>query len=1243
MATFVNFSNHLTFDLQLFSHDAEVFERVSAREKSEYASKVIANALDNRQIKIHKITLSDSGSSIELVSAGMNKFTRKLYDEALFTPSQMVFNKDMVMVYNNVLSLCNIPAVDGVSSAKTTPVKSPFVNDIIELHLRDIDAHAAENIKSEGLRVQFTPDGKAFAWFKSEKSVFGFALNNYDKRLKRRFLANSQRGFEIYNTKGSTWYKYAGVFSSASSQRGNICLLHRLTNAECEDKNGMKAFKDRIWNQFDNMSGGVMSTLKELCDVSEQGINREKMFKLVSRVSLTTTPMTPTMGADTFAYLNGVFGNGYCDGMWMVNANHLADYFDLNTDAVKRVALQARVIDGIVGKGMSVPIDSNGIKAIVDRYKKEYVSYETFRKLYINQKFEDNVLYIVGKEEAPSINIIPSYVFDKNTMKIVGKYPDAEKGFVFNVLSVRTGTKGNLNKQDMSCIQHIDGAIDFLRDLGRNYLDLRFKAVKETIKGGISKDKIVNPNSYYPQMILDSCPQYVGHEKGLYKQIVKDLARTLVKNISNYKLPFKEKGATYKYMYADLAMLICSKNLLKSKEGYDNQKKKGVDGIATRCPRADIKEFYRFKTVDFEIIRKRIEAWDDVSREQKDLILDMYRHIPSGVIVLPALKEVVDSLGGSDFDGDACTVHYDPRYIEIQGKEEDGSSDIPKPPKTNKVIKHFDFNVFEDFMLDGLYGQANEKGERNAPTSVGEMANHASLIQALAVQSDSVLEDVVRHLEKGMELLGYRKSKHPYRRHVTTNDVRITNEDVIEITEDFYNSDRSIDSFRNALFDAIRACSSVEGRGIDVNKTGENVVTGLLAVLEGKDLYNNPIMNGYVVADLVTYRCADIDKFEPVFEELEDRDGNQHVTFAIKKVSEDKDNVINIPSLMTPVRDELFGIITEEIQQMLLDMENIKECGTLRDEIVAGEWNHLVNMADLKYVSMGYNDLITNDSLQKEQKDDIRATCANVVRSLFDKEATPFDRFVAIRAAAKKKSGECSSFQYVLKNEYILGVLETAAREGFSVNTNIGYKAFVKDSLSVIDGEEVIIQDGMSLNDDGIVTDRTVTGKFQIVRKGNGFWLIKDVRDMFASSTVVETITEKTMRAASGHKRISFDNDFIGIMREDPEAKSSSYEGHFDFNEVKENLEEMRSHGQKPRLFAYTQVYGAYRGLIYSFTDKKCRWNCKFPANKKQPLDTRMNHAFAKGLGVFIEGVYQYKKGGFITTILTGRLADRSK
>ena len=1280
----------LIFDLQLFSSDmpctdTEVFERVNAREKGEYAAHVIENNLDARQIKIQKISLSAGKvSEAELVSYGMNKLTRRLYKEAAGLGAVQVFNKGMSIIYNNI--------IDGKM------VSSPFTDEIIELNLVDVSAHLADQISKNNILLQISPDGRMFAWVKGRHNAMSvLRIGEPDGRV---YSANSKFGKEI-KTLGGEFRVYGCLYAGPSNQRSRTCLLFKKHEGESQT-----VFLERAFGILNEVTGGLLSSIGE--EAKKRGrLNRQKMFKLVSRVSLAMTPMTPTMSAKTFAYYNGVFNDsGHSDGQWFANADHIGDYFGLDTNSVRHVALQARIVDGIISKGMAIAMSADDLNVIIKEHarrhdiKPVHVSYTEFRNLRIAGKLNKQTVYIItvdGEEEAAA----PSYFFDDNTMKAVGTTPDPEKGFVLNILAVRKPSKGYLNKQDLSCIQHLKGAEDLVRHLGNEYINLECNKIERMLSAECEpKDGVVNPDSYYPQLIADICPAYVAENPGLFEQNVKDLAQRLVKAVSNYKLPLGEDDQ-YKYMWSDVAEMICGSKLLHEHESVTCGSCKKIDGILTRNPRGDRKEFYSTKLISVKEYLERIDKLE-VSDTLKGVIRRIVMNLPLGVIMVPASDLVKKCLGGADFDGDGCTLHLRKEFVKIQCQEPEGSSDIPVANLEPEYIDHFDIGVMEDLMMDGLYGRKNAKGERIAPMSIGQMSNHNALCQALLMAPVKTRKEVLENIELAMDKLGYKKSDTPYTRRFTNADVCITDDMVREFTEAFYNSDRSVESFTNALDDSVRAGSSVLGRLIDINKTGEHVTVGFLMVLEGRGLDGTLITKrdergGYTFVErLHTYYCEDTIKYQAVFT-MED-DGT--TSFDVIKENKDSEYRTGIPSLLTPVRDELMCAIKDRVSVLTGKINGMKNNAYLLDQEDGGDWQKFVDLEDLKYISMAYNDLVGNEFLQTEQKNNIRKVIANMARSVFDRGATSFDRFAAMRKASVKeiplgKDGQKmelhSSFQYALKEEYVNGVIATAIHEGYAVNKTVGYRAYVRNSATVIDGDEIIIQDGISLSDNGIVTDKNVTGKFQVVRRHNGFWLVQDVEKFFYVPDV-ETIGEKASRrnrykssyraayaealkaatdagksveesrtdakeAAAAVKKIpllSDTNDFVAVMRDD--GKGSVYSGHLDMEDVKKFAV------KDGKVFCkietrYLDGQGRYnpdrdfglKGLKYNPSDNKARWNVKFPSERNARTgrligsSTRMNNALNHN-GVFINEIYQYKdnskKNAVTTSILVGQFYD---
>lgn len=1194
-----------------FVFPADELVNVTKKQRQDFAAQVIRNQLDNRSIKIEKIVLDGDGndSHAEIMAYGMNRLTRRYFDEAVQAGSFSVLSKDVNMVYNNVVS--------------SDCVKQPFSAEMVLMDLKNVPAAMVEDIRDNHLRLQIAPDGSWYAWI-SMVTPAGSKLHQvFELNGMRRWFTDAdpecsdKDEIKAIWRKGGEFREYGCIYAGPSNQRQVNCVLFRVHDGEDH-----AAFMARMRSDMDYLTSGLVSTLEEMVKV-RKGLNVQKLFKLNSRISLAFTPMTPSMGASAFAYYNGKFGNtGFADGQWIVNAEEVAAYFGV--PSVEGLALQSRIIDGIIAKGMAIPMNGKDIAITLAEYgKKQRVSYKEFRNLWIAGKLKKDMMYLIGEGA-------PSYVFDENTLKAVSSTPDADKGFVLNILAVRCATAGKLNKQDAACMQHLEGFGEFIHDLGKEYIDDEIGKLEAILSGELSDKTVVNPDSYYPQLIADLCPSYVAHDKDLFEANVKDSARRLINAISNYSFPLGEDDK-YCYLQSDYADMLSRKGLrvLNDDEVYMPGVKDGREVVLTRNPKTDNKEYFLAVTVDLGTIKARVELLEGVSDAWKAMVTRLFENASDALVITPATAKVSASLGGSDFDGDGCTAHFNTRFVAIQAQEPQGSSDIPKAPKTDVVVEEYNVDVMQNMMIDGIFGYKDENGMRVAPTSVGSMANHATLIQALRVKDDDYLESVLKYNGRIIDKMGYVKGNEPYVRRFTSNDVRITDKDVIAATESFYNSDRSVESFRAALEDASREGSSVVGRGIDMNKNRDHVTTGYLAFLEKRDLNNEVVPKCRNIGH--RYVCKDTVKYEAVFKRFDDKEtGVSRVNLELKSSESLSSKVRYVDSKLTVIREELLAYAESKINELF----------DLSSEIVAPESvqkfdamnlaKGRVDMADLNIVGMAYNALMGNDGLQTEEKNDVRATVAREIRSLFDKSATPGIRFFAMRKASTLRNGGHSSFQFVLKEEFVAGVLWTASEENFPTNTMVGYKALVRDSQSVEVGEIVTIENGRSVyGDSDVVTDRTVNGVFRLAHIGNSFYLVKDAKEFFVAPKAVETMAEKADRHSRKDARlVSDENDVVFVLKDfDPTKPVNDFNKKFDI-------------ARQPK-YATIQIWDKFQGLILS-DDLRDRWDIVVANDGYGHISkTRLNKALAYN-GVKIAAFYQYtREDGHVITIATGKFVER--
>ena len=1172
-----------------------------------FGEQIIKNTLDTRQVKYQALTFNQTyvdGEAImscsgDIVTFGMNKMTRRYYDEA--------FGKDVNLVDAGVLRHKKNVFVDQET------VKAPFTGEMLSLSFfgfnKKTAAMYAGLVRDNGVRVQYAGEGNVYVWLtapvgnNTDKAVNVYHIAGEDDVPGVMIGARSDKRFVELAKRGSM-ETYSCYYAGPSNERQVNALVFRVhdgeTLAEC---------KARMTVELDEMSGGVMTTLSEMFKGGKK-MAYEKFFKKVSRLSLAFTPMTPSMSAHSFAFYNGKFGDtGLSDGQWIVNGDLIARHYNLEGKNVYGMGLQARVIDGIIAKGMAIPMSSKDMSVTLTEYGPlKNISYADFRQKWMAGTLKKDTMYRVGDFESET-----AYIFDDNTLKMVGTKPDAVTGFQLNILQVRTATAGKLNGQDAACMQHLDGAAEFVEDLGREHINNEIQKVMDIFMGKVS-ERIVDPNAYFPQRVSSICPAYAAHDAELMVDIIKNVAKGLTRAVDKFSFPLN-CGDEYRYLQSDYADMFSCKGLrvLSNNHVYDAAELvNSINVNLTRNPKADGKENYAAVTDPIDTVLAGIDTLE-CSDALKDVIKRAYLNASDGLIITPADKRVSASLGGSDFDGDGSTVHKNPRYIAVQAQEPEGSSNIPNPEPSGRTADHFDIDVMSSVMIDGTFGQEDENGNRSFPAGVGVLNNHGMKIFALRTADDETLTYLMENvIVPNLEKLGYVATDVAYERRYDVADVEIHNSDVLESTEAFYQSDWSLASLRNYIEDCCRMNSSVLGRGIDVNKTGEHVLTGILGVLSGKDIDGDPIKKG------VTTYLEDAVTREAVFQK--DEESNTSFMMVIPEGREPNEKAFAIKSALSDVRFRLMEYAESKMNELLaMTQQYAAPISTEERWVSMGLGSNKVNNGDLKIAADIYRGLTGNSALQTEEKNYVRGKIARMVRGyMFDADAKASERAVAMLNASVI-NGKRSSFYRVLQEEAIQWVMYVAEQEEFAVNDRIGYKAVVRNARNVVVGEYVNIYNGMSL-DENIVTGKKVNGVFRVEYAKGSYYLVQTVKEAFTVPNV-----------AKGTKA---DNVVIRMKDYMTDKEVSKYNVRPDIAAMKGN-------------FARISNKDTDSSLVFD-ANGETRWNIctarymKMDNNGNRHyklVGTRFNKAI-KNNGLFVSEAFQWQENNHVHTIVTGRLVD---
>lgn len=1080
-------------------------DRFRYQRKRKFARQRIKNSLNRKSLKIQAFNFAgtvNSGVTVaaEISSYGMNKYTKRIYEHSVKETTCLGIDTNGIRTMSNII--CD------------EAVKQPFTDEFIVLMMPGVDALIASELLEQGavnlITVQYCPnDNTAYIWFKGtnykgEEVYTGYPLccsleeagkeyhfvktNDVDSNGNHVKSKGFDEAYAVMKKPGSILKKYGFIYAGPSNQRQVSCFAFKMHDGE--DQN---VFLKRIAKEFNLLTGGILNTLKELVEAGVKcgkPIQYKKLYKLVSRISLAFTPMTPTFATKCFAYYNGAFGDtGHADGQWLVSAERIAEYYDLDVNSVVGLGLQARVITGIIGKGMSIPKKQWEINAIIEEYgNTQYIEYADFRKRFINHSLEDKTMYIVYLQDQKKAT--PSFVFDENTMKMVGGCP---QDFIYEILEMRTATRGKLNTQDLSCMQHLPGCQEMLLHAGKKYIFEEFRKLTNIIRGKIS-ERVVDPDAYFPQLAAGMCPKFCASDASLWKSNVDAFTEGVMETIHNMNFPLTG-GDEYRYFQSDYADMFLKNGfrVLGTGEVYIPGVKSGKRVIITRNPKADAKEFYYAVTVGLDDIWERIQKLD-CSEKMRLIIWNSFFYADDSLVIVPADERFTNTTGGSDFDGDGGCCHFLEEFIDVQLQEPEGVSIIPGPKKTNKTVKEFNEEVLQGFMLDGLFGQKDKKGSRMTPVSVGVNSNHASKIRAMRLLDDKELNEII-HLVikpnvKALYGKNYKECDAGYARRFDTADVEISDDDVVEATKAYYQSNMNLIDTRKYLEDCCRMGGSVIGRGIDQNKNGDEVHSGYMGVIEGVDIDGKRIR----AKGLMTVKLYDQLPFKGISDSFcLDENGKKifKMSYDLKGINPEKHMLIK--SKLTPVIEELMAYASRVITY-LYNYE-CKESATIFDYVNGAKKDVFTDRysgLDLVMASRIHGHLLGADGLISKEKELLKRAIANSVRMSFtDGEADSVKFFAVKRAAAKlvDKDITYSSFEHILRKEFVAGMLYISEKEGYAMNDNIGWEVYIRDikALKAQRSESVDFVDGLSTDGNIVSTNKHLNGRYAISHI-NGKW-----------------------------------------------------------------------------------------------------------------------------------------------------------
>ena len=154
----------------------------------------------------------------------------------------------------------------------------------------------------------------------------------------------------------------------------------------------------------------------------------------------------------------------------------------------------------------------------------------------------------------------------------------------------------------------------------------------------------------------------------LLKSVVNKMIEGLVNKVGNLNLPCK---GIYSKILPDPAVNFGVHILKVEKGGVMNVIHEGAaragfsEGIGIKYPKQHFREFAKSQIHDTKWYIEQVKANEELSAEQKAIVIDMVSQLSEGCVIIPAYDAVMHMLAGLDYDGDAMIMYLEKWIVDI--------------------------------------------------------------------------------------------------------------------------------------------------------------------------------------------------------------------------------------------------------------------------------------------------------------------------------------------------------------------------------------------------------------------------------------------------------------------------------------------------------------------------------------------------------------------------------------------------
>ena len=415
-------------------------------------------------------------------------------------------------------------------------------------------------------------------------------------------------------------------------------------------------------------------------------------------------PLAPirTIGyTSNYAVYDGKFADGLVDGMAYVTDAAMAKWLSvlLGIEITKKAA-----------RGLFMQARPTG----VSKCSITVVSQKMMKRLYDSHG---------GTVYGDGIDVY----LDKNALKATFNYGKEITIHIMDIAKVSPAyTSVQVLRKLASSGVDKDEFLKFLLDLFHEDVAEIFRPMQEKQATVPSFKNFRSPNVPVHQVIAQTCTDLITADRSIFKTVVcNGLLRKLVNNANMLRHMI---DGMFGRLQSDIAIMF-GQRLLRFGEvfiaGYKGKRHRGQKCRMFKYPTIGLRESYEATVITIEDIIPRVWAtgWDN---ELCLEVINYYKALQPGVIVLPAIKEIMNLLAGCDYDWDGALVIFDQRFVKLMCncKPLIVNIDTSGAPKdTNKVAQ---------FCLDnsGIFTFGTLQRQR-AGSSVGEITNESDVNDAL--------------------------------------------------------------------------------------------------------------------------------------------------------------------------------------------------------------------------------------------------------------------------------------------------------------------------------------------------------------------------------------------------------------------------------------------------------------------------------------------------------------------------------